>query len=92
MGKPNFKCHQKQISVCVTKLLCLTWNRGVAKDLREMGSAWGKGVREGPAPQKAGKISISAQRGRRQHGAGRRRKDKLGVVKKDQGEQSELFF
>jgi hypothetical protein len=52
----------------------------------------GEGGEGGPGPQKAGKISISAQRGRRQHGAGRRRKDKFGVVKKDQGEQSELYF
>ncbi len=30
--------------------MCPTWERGVAWDLREMGSAWGRGVREGPAP------------------------------------------
>jgi hypothetical protein len=30
---------------------------GFVWDLREMGSAWRKGVREGPAPQEAGKIS-----------------------------------
>jgi hypothetical protein len=29
----------------------------VAWDLRGMGSVWRKGVREGPAPQEAGKIS-----------------------------------
>jgi hypothetical protein len=29
----------------------------VAWDLRKMGSAWGKWVREGQAPQEAGKIS-----------------------------------
>jgi hypothetical protein len=34
-----------------------TWKRAIAWDLREMGSAWGRGVREGPAPQEAGKIS-----------------------------------
>ncbi len=27
-----------------------TWEQGVAWDLREMGSAWGRGVREGPTP------------------------------------------
>jgi hypothetical protein len=31
--------------------------RAVAWDLREMGSAWGKGVREGLAPQEAREIS-----------------------------------
>ncbi len=40
-----------------TSGLCLTWERGVGWDLREMGSAWGMGVREGPAPQEAGKIN-----------------------------------
>ncbi len=30
---------------------------GLAWDLREMGSAWGRGAREGPAPQEAGKLS-----------------------------------
>ncbi len=34
-------------------LLCPTWERVVAWDLREMGSALGRGVREGPAPQEA---------------------------------------
>jgi hypothetical protein len=30
---------------------------GVAWDLRKTGSAWGRGVREGPAPQKTRKMS-----------------------------------
>ncbi len=34
-----------------------TWKHAIAWSLREMGSAWGKGVREEPAPQEAGKIS-----------------------------------
>ncbi len=38
-------------------ILYLMWKRAVAWDLREMGSAWGKGVTEGPAPKEAGKIS-----------------------------------
>jgi hypothetical protein len=55
----------------------------------KMGPSWGRGVRgEGPAPQEARKIAVSAQRGRRQHGEGRRRKDKLGVMKEDQSKQS----
>jgi hypothetical protein len=30
--------------------MCPTCQRGFAWDLKEMGSAWGRGVREGPAP------------------------------------------
>ncbi len=30
--------------------MCPTWERGIAWDLREIGSAWGRGVREGLAP------------------------------------------
>ncbi len=37
--------------------MCPTWEQAVAWELREMGSAWGKGAREGPAPQEAGEIS-----------------------------------
>jgi hypothetical protein len=33
------------------------WKRAIAWGLREMGSAWGRGVREGPALQEVGKIS-----------------------------------
>ncbi len=35
--------------------MCPTWERAVAWDLREMGSAWGRGAREGPAPPGGGK-------------------------------------
>ncbi len=37
--------------------MCPTYEWGVAWDLREMGSARGKGVREGQAPQAGRKIS-----------------------------------
>ncbi len=37
--------------------MCPTEEGGVAWDLREMGSTWGRGVREGPVPQEARKIS-----------------------------------
>jgi hypothetical protein len=63
--------------------LCPTWERGVAWDLWEMGSAW-RGLREGPAPQKARKIS--SQRSVREEAAWRRKKagqvghDKEGPV------------
>jgi hypothetical protein len=56
-----------------------------------MGSAWGRGVREGPAPQEAREIS-SAQQGQRQHGEGRGGTGKSDVMKKDQRVQSEPFF
>jgi hypothetical protein len=35
-------------------LLCPTWERAVAWDLREMGSAWGKGGKGGPSPPGGG--------------------------------------
>jgi hypothetical protein len=35
--------------------VCLTWERAVAWDLREMGSAWGRGAREGSASPGGGK-------------------------------------
>ncbi len=35
--------------------LCPTWERAVAWDLREMGSAWGRGAREGTAHPGSGK-------------------------------------
>jgi hypothetical protein len=47
---------QSDLSLLYIKL-CPTLEHGVAWDLREMGSALGRGVREGPAPQKGGKIS-----------------------------------
>jgi hypothetical protein len=37
--------------------VCPTEGYGAARDLREMGSAEGKGVREGQAPQTRSKIS-----------------------------------
>ncbi len=37
--------------------MCPKWERGVAWALREMGSARGRGVREGAAPQEAREIS-----------------------------------
>ncbi len=58
-----------------------------------MGSAWGKGVREDPAPQEAGKISSQRSARADQHGQGRRRRPgKSDLMKKDQREQSERFF
>jgi hypothetical protein len=66
--------------------LCLTWERAVAWDLREMGSAWGRGAREGLSPQEAGKISSQCSRTRKTP------LGKSGVMKKDQREQSEQFF
>jgi hypothetical protein len=44
-------------SIVLCPFLCPTEEWGVAWDLREMGSSWGRGVREGPAPQEARKIS-----------------------------------
>jgi hypothetical protein len=61
--------------------LCPTWERGIAWDLREMGSAWGRGVREGLSPQKARKIS--SQRSVREE-ATWRRKRKEGQVGRDE--------
>jgi hypothetical protein len=69
-------------------IVCPTQEWGVAWDLREMGLAQGKGVRDGQAPQTRREISSHSQRERRQHGAGRRRKDKSGVMKRNQCEQS----
>ncbi len=55
------------------------------------GSAWGKGAREGPAPQEAGKISSQCSM-RAEATWTRARKDgQIGVMKKDQREQSEPF-
>ncbi len=64
---------------------------GVGWDLREMGSAQGRGVREGQAPQGVEKISSQLLQGRWQHGEGRIRKDGSGVMKKDQRALSEHF-
>jgi hypothetical protein len=38
-------------------IVCPTWNWVVYWGLREMGSAWGRGARVGPAHQKGEKIS-----------------------------------
>ncbi len=57
--------------------MCLTWKRGIAWDLREMGSAWGRGVMGDPAPQKAGKISSQCSARKE---ATWRRKKKEGAV------------
>ncbi len=35
----------------------MTEERGIAWDMREMGSTWGRGIREGLVPQEARKIS-----------------------------------
>ncbi len=47
----------KIVSVSIRIEVCPIWKQAVAWDLREMGSVRGKGVREGPDPQEAGKIS-----------------------------------
>jgi hypothetical protein len=64
-------------------LLCSTQERGVAWDLREMGSAQGKGVREGQAPQT--RREISSQLPARKE-ATLRRKKKEGRVRRDEEE------
>jgi hypothetical protein len=63
--------------------LCPTWERGVAWNLREMGSAWGRGLREGPAPQKAGKISSQCLA--RNEATWRRKKKEGQVVRDEEG-------
>jgi hypothetical protein len=63
-------------------LLCPTLERGVAWGLREMGSAWGRGVREGLAPQNAGEIS--SQRSARKEATSWRRKKKEEGIGHDQ--------
>ncbi len=55
----------------------------MAWDLREMGSPWGMAVREGPAPQKAGKIS--SQRSARKEATWRRKKKEEQVVRDEEG-------
>ncbi len=55
--------------------------RGVAWDLREMGSALVRGVREDPALQKAGKISSQCSARKE---AKWRRKKKEGQVGRDE--------
>ncbi len=62
------------MEICIV-YTCPTQKRGVAWDLREMGSAWGRGVREGPAPQEVEKISSH-------HPA---RKEATGRMKKKEG-------
>jgi hypothetical protein len=57
-----------------------------------MGSAWGKGVKGGPALREVRKMS--SQCSTRAETTWRRKKKngKSGVMKKDRREQSELFF
>jgi hypothetical protein len=54
-----------------------------------MGSAWVRGVREGPAPQKAGKISSQCSLRKE---AAWRKKSESGMMKRDRHEQSEQLF
>ncbi len=70
--------------------LCPTGKQGVAWDLRDMGSAWGRGVMGPPGSKKDKQSEGSA----REEATWRRkrRRDKSGVMKKDQREQSELFY
>jgi hypothetical protein len=48
-----------------------------------MGSAWGRGVREGPAPQNAGEIS--SQRSAMKEATWRRKKKEAGVRRDEEG-------
>jgi hypothetical protein len=57
--------------------MCPTGERGVAWDLREMGSAWGRGQREGLAPQKARKIS-SQRSARKEAAEGKKKEGQVG--------------
>jgi hypothetical protein len=52
--------------------------------LREMGSAWGRGVREGPAPQKA--REISSQCSVREEATWRRKKKEGQVGHDEEGQ------
>jgi hypothetical protein len=61
--------------------MCLTWKWGVAWDLREMGSAQGKGVREGQSPQAGREISIQLP-ARKEATWSRKRKE--GQVRRDE--------
>jgi hypothetical protein len=66
--------------------LCPTWERGIAWCLREMGSAWGRGVREGPAPHEAREISSQCStraetKWRRTRRNGQVRRDKEGSAR-----------
>ncbi len=54
-----------------------------------MGSAQGKGARESLAIQTRSEISSQTPARKRQHGAGRRRKEEPGVTKRTQRAQSE---
>jgi hypothetical protein len=74
----------------VPVLLHPTEERDVAWDLREMGSAWGRGVREGLAPQETRKISSQCP-ARTETTWRRRGKGESGMMKRDQCEQSALF-
>jgi hypothetical protein len=76
-------CHWVANKLVGEPKMCPTWEQGVAWDLREMGSAWGRGVREGPAPQEARKIS--SQCSAREEATWRRKK-KEGRVEHDEEE------
>jgi hypothetical protein len=53
------------------------------------GVSSGEGGEGGPGPPKqGGREAVNSQRGSRQHGAGRRRKDKSGGMKRSQRAQS----
>jgi hypothetical protein len=74
----NSKKNSKLFKGVIWELyVCLTWKRGIAWDLREMGSAWRRGVKGGPAPQKAGKIS--SQCSARKEATWRRKRKEGGV-------------
>jgi hypothetical protein len=62
---------------------------GIAWDLREMGSAQGKGVREGQAPQTKREISSQLPAKKEATWRRRKRKDESGVMKRNQRAQSE---
>ncbi len=56
----------------------------------------GNGVSSGEAgeggqgpPRQGGRLAVNSQQGRRQHGAGGRKKDESGVTKRNQCAQSE---
>jgi hypothetical protein len=64
-------------------LLYPTRERAIAWNLREMGSAWGKGGKGGPDPPRCeGDKQTVLNRGR----------NNMDKMKKDQHEQSEPFF
>jgi hypothetical protein len=81
--------HQKANSQVQARGVCPTQAKGVAWDLREMGSAQGKGGREGQAPQTRSEISSQLPARKEPNGAGGRRKEESGMTKRTQHAQSE---